>query len=158
MRLRLKLRGELRLAHEARLAQIDARAEMNVNRSSVPHRRNQSFAQLRAELEQLRTTPDAELPAERLTGALFVTRSGTRLRQSQVFAMLRSYAGRTGLPAAKTVSPHSLRHTAATVALDAGATLRDLQDFLGHADPRTARRYDRSRGSCQGVIGAAPGG
>jgi hypothetical protein len=24
-------------------------------------------------------------------------------------------------------------------------SLRDVQDFAGHADPRTTRRYDRSR-------------
>lgn len=32
-----------------------------------------------------------------------------------------------------------------TLALDAGATLRDVQDFARHKDPRTTRRYDRSR-------------
>ncbi len=31
--------------------------------------------------------------------------------------------------------------------LDAGASLRDLQDAMGHASPRTTRRYDRSRGN-----------
>ena len=28
-----------------------------------------------------------------------------------------------------------------------GASLRDLQDAMGHASPRTTRRYDRSRGN-----------
>jgi len=36
--------------------------------------------------------------------------------------------------------------TSLSTSLDAGATLRDLQDALGHAEPRTTRRYDRSRG------------
>jgi len=31
--------------------------------------------------------------------------------------------------------------------LDAGASLRDLQDAMGHASPCTTRRYDRSRGN-----------
>lgn len=26
-----------------------------------------------------------------------------------------------------------------------GVALRDVQDFAGHADPRTTRRYDRAR-------------
>ncbi len=40
------------------------------------------------------------------------------------------------------LSPHSLRHSAITFALDAGAPLRDVQDYAGHKDPRTTRRYD----------------
>jgi site-specific recombinase XerD len=47
----------------------------------------------------------------------------------------------------KTISPHSLRHTFVTLALDAGVELRDVQDAAGHADPRTTRRYDRGRDS-----------
>lgn len=43
------------------------------------------------------------------------------------------------------LSPHALRHTATTDLLDTGLPLRDVQDFAGHADPRTTRRYDRSR-------------
>jgi integrase len=38
-------------------------------------------------------------------------------------------------------------HTFATLNLDAGASLRDLQDAMGHASPRATRRYDRSRGN-----------
>jgi len=41
----------------------------------------------------------------------------------------------------------SLRHSAITFALDADASLRDVQDYAGHKDPRTARRYDHSRDS-----------
>ncbi len=48
-------------------------------------------------------------------------------------------------PAAKLLNPHSLRHSFVTAALDAGVSLRDVQDAAGHADPRTMRRYDRAR-------------
>ena len=37
--------------------------------------------------------------------------------------------------------------TLLSTSLDAGASLRDLQDAMGHASPRTTRRYDRSRGN-----------
>ena len=38
-----------------------------------------------------------------------------------------------------------MRHAFVTLALDAGVSLRDVQDAAGHADPRTTRRYDRAR-------------
>jgi site-specific recombinase XerD len=41
----------------------------------------------------------------------------------------------------RTLSAHSLRHTAGTQALRAGADLRQVQDLLGHADPRTTSIY-----------------
>lgn len=80
-------------------------------------------------------------------GPLFVTARGNRLDQGAAFKLVRRVATAAVLPAADKLSPHSLRHTVATTALDAGAPLRDVQDLLGHADPRTTRRYDRSRGS-----------
>ena len=46
---------------------------------------------------------------------------------------------------AQRLIPHGLRHSAITVGLDAGVSLRDMQDFARHADPKTTRRYDRSR-------------
>jgi site-specific recombinase XerD len=96
---------------------------------------------------------DEELIREPLSGPLFVTQPdiwpdrGGRLRQAYVFALVRRLARAAGLPAADMIGPHSLRHAAATAALDDGAPLRDVQDLLGHADPRTTRRYDRNRGS-----------
>jgi integrase len=48
---------------------------------------------------------------------------------------------------AKPVGPHTLRHAFITAALDAGVSLRDVQDAASHADPRTTMRYDRARGS-----------
>ncbi|MEU0560910.1 tyrosine-type recombinase/integrase [Dactylosporangium sp. NPDC006015] len=89
----------------------------------------------------------ADAVAVPLTGPLFVTSSGGRMAQPNVFTLVRRTAKAAGLPNADRLSPHGLRHTLATAALDAGAPLRDVQDLLGHADPRTTRRYDRSRGS-----------
>lgn len=39
------------------------------------------------------------------------------------------------------VSPHDLRHTAATLALEAGANLKEVQQLLGHADPATTMKF-----------------
>jgi len=48
---------------------------------------------------------------------------------------------------AKPVGPHTLRHAFITAALDAGVSLRDVQEAALHADPRTTMRYDRARSS-----------
>jgi integrase/recombinase XerD len=42
------------------------------------------------------------------------------------------------------ITPHSLRHTAITLALDAGAKLERVQIMAGHANPATTIRYFRS--------------
>lgn len=47
------------------------------------------------------------------------------------------------------LGPHDLRHAFITLSLDAGASLRDVQDAARHADPRTTRLYDDSRGALQ---------
>ena len=80
---------------------------------------------------------------------LFATGTGARMYRAEVRALLRRLGRAAGFPPALAVSlsPHSMRHAFATLNLDAGASLRDLQDAMGHASPRTTRRYDRSRGN-----------
>lgn len=74
---------------------------------------------------------------------IFTTSTGKRWASSEAFRTVRRLARIAGIEGH--VSPHGLRHTHATLALDAGVPLRDLQDSMGHADPRTTRRYDRAR-------------
>jgi integrase/recombinase XerD len=57
--------------------------------------------------------------------------------------LVKRYAASLGLDAAVTV--HSLRVTALTTARERGSDVIDLQDFAGHADPRTTLTYIRSR-------------
>jgi site-specific recombinase XerD len=81
----------------------------------------------------------------RNTGPLFATRTGRRMDRHAALKVVRRLARTAGVE--HVVSPHSLRHGFVTAALDAGVPLRDVQDAAGHADPRTTRRYDRSRHS-----------
>ena len=50
----------------------------------------------------------------------------------------RHFTERHNLP---NVSPHDLRHTAATLALESGASLKEIQTLLGHADPATTMQF-----------------
>ena len=43
------------------------------------------------------------------------------------------------------VSPHDLRRTAITRALDQGLSYRQVQMMSGHRDPKTVMRYDHGR-------------
>lgn len=91
------------------------------------------------------TSPNAT--AAGVTGPLLATSTGGRMDQAAFWHLVRRLARAAGIEHWAALSPHSLRHTAITLALDAGASLRDVQDFAGHRDPRTTRRYDRSRHS-----------
>lgn len=81
-----------------------------------------------------------------LIGPLFVTRTGARWRPGNAARALTALAARTGVSGAARITPHALRHTAITLALDAGVPLHEVQGFAGHRDPRSTRRYDRARG------------
>lgn len=87
---------------------------------------------------------DAHLDG-RTSGPLLTTRTGRRLDRHAVWRLLRRLAPTAVPDKATTLHPHDLRHAFVTLALDAGASLRDVQDAAGHADPRTTRRYDRAR-------------
>jgi integrase/recombinase XerD len=80
---------------------------------------------------------------ERLHGPVLLSRSGQRLDRHGATRIVRRLARRAGI--VKRISPHSLRHSFITAALDAGVPLRDVQIAARHADPRTTTRYDRAR-------------
>ena len=82
---------------------------------------------------------------DRIAGPFFITSSGARWYRSEAWRALRRLAATAVPQKANTIHPHDLRHAFVTLSLDAGASLRDVQDAAGHADPRTTRRYDRAR-------------
>jgi integrase/recombinase XerD len=86
-----------------------------------------------------------EYLGERTEGPLLITSTGARLDRHAVFRLVRRLAAEAGIPGAARLSPHSLRHAFATGARAEGVPLEDVQDAMGHADPRTTRRYDRDR-------------
>jgi integrase len=80
---------------------------------------------------------------ERDRGPLLLMRTGARMNRHGATRIVRRLAKRAGIT--KHISPHSLRHSFITAALDAGVPLRDVQIAARHADPRTITRYDRAR-------------
>lgn len=82
---------------------------------------------------------------------LFTTATGKPLHRTSAFRIVQRLARQAGIDGQ--ISPHSLRHAFATIALDSGVSLHDLQDSMGHADPRTTRRYDRARNNLQKSAG-----
>jgi integrase/recombinase XerD len=104
------------------------------------------------------------IPGRRGSGrprrVLFATASGARLLPADVWRLIRRTGRAAGLPddLVAHLGPHAMRHSFATLYLDAGGSLRDLQDAMGHADPRTTRRYDRARYSLDRSPGYAVAG
>jgi len=81
----------------------------------------------------------------RTSGPLYLTRSGKPVLRCWVYAAIRRIAAAADIPNPHTIGPHTLRHAFATLALDLGAELYDVQIAVGHADPRTTQKYDRRR-------------
>ena len=69
---------------------------------------------------------------------MFVTATGKRWQRSEAWRALRRLARDAVPEKATTLHPHDLRHAFVTLSLDAGASLRDVQDAAGHADPDDA--------------------
>jgi len=75
----------------------------------------------------------------RTQSALFVNRRGERLTRQGFWLILKNYARSAGIKAH--VTPHTLRHSFATHLLRGGASVRDVQELLGHANVSTTQVY-----------------
>ncbi len=94
---------------------------------------------------QARRSTNEKLTAE---SPLFVSlsnrRYGQRLSRRGIGYVVDSYLEKCSLKHTDleiSLSPHSLRHTAGTLSLQNGSSLREVQDFLGHSDPKTTAVY-----------------
>jgi integrase/recombinase XerD len=73
--------------------------------------------------------------------ALFLNHLGGRLSRQSAWQIVSDAAKAIGLE--ERVSPHSIRHTFATIILQNSRDIRGLQDMLGHASVTTTQIYTK---------------
>jgi len=76
------------------------------------------------------------------SGALFLTVRGNPLSRQTVWRLVKRYGEAAGIDSTR-LSPHVLRHSAATHMVEGGADLRTVQEMLGHASLSTTQVYTK---------------
>lgn len=78
-------------------------------------------------------------PGTRPSSALFLNARGAPLTRQGYWLLLKAHARRAGI--LTRLTPHTLRHSFATHLLRGGASLRHVQELLGHANIATTQVY-----------------
>jgi integrase/recombinase XerD len=115
----------------------------------------QGFVQVMGKGQKVRTVPFSKLTRKELlhyvnsfrsqlcpadSPYLFATPEGNHISVNSVQQFLRRLAKKTGLNGIR-VSPHSFRHTFATMAVAGGANVFTLKDIMGHRSLQTTMGY-----------------
>jgi len=75
-------------------------------------------------------------------GNLFLTMRGNAMSRQTIWRLVGSYGSSVGIDRSR-LSPHVLRHSAATHMVEGGADLRTVQEMLGHASVSTTQVYTK---------------
>ncbi|HRG33979.1 MAG: tyrosine recombinase XerD [Saprospiraceae bacterium] len=70
---------------------------------------------------------------------IFLNKFGKKLSRITVFSLVKAYVAKAGIH--KSVSPHTFRHSFATHLVEGGASLRLVQEMLGHESITTTEIY-----------------
>ena len=83
--------------------------------------------------------PRKRVKGSKDTDIIFLNRDGKALSRTYFFMQIKRYAEEKGIDSS--VSPHTLRHCFATHLLENGASLRAVQEMLGHSNIATTQIY-----------------
>ncbi len=78
-------------------------------------------------------------PDNKSSDILFLNRRGGKLSRVMVFNVIKTAAEAAGIR--KSISPHTFRHSFATHLLQGGASIRQVQELLGHESITTTEIY-----------------
>lgn len=87
-------------------------------------------------LETVRNQMDVKKESEDI---VFLNRRGGQLTRVMIFLIIKAVAEEAGIT--KNVSPHTFRHSFATHLIEGGASLRAVQEMLGHESIITTEIY-----------------
>lgn len=83
--------------------------------------------------------PQGKEPERKDPAALFLNRYGERISRRSVEQIIKQAANLAGLT--RRCTPHTLRHTFATMMLEGNADIPVIQHYLGHSSPTTTQIY-----------------
>lgn len=131
--------GDIRASREGYFLKVEGKKKIR----TVPIR--EDIVWLLERYKSLRKTAGFDLDSSRpLMISLSNFTKGQRLSRRGIEYIVDGYLVKTGykqIDAVSNRSTHSLRHTAGTLSLAGGATLRQTQELLGHSDPKTTAIY-----------------
>lgn len=90
------------------------------------------------------------LPSSRQNTFFFINRLGRNLTSQSVRIMIKKLAMKSGI--LKPVTPHTFRHTFATLLLEEGVDIKYIQTILGHSSLATTQLYTHVSTAKQKII------
>ena len=99
---------------------------------------------LREYLEKIRPilqTQRKKWPSSLSADVVFLTAKGQPFTNGTLYYLIRKYRDKAKLPA--NITTHSFRHTCAVELLKGGASIRHVQELLGHSEITTTQIYTR---------------
>ncbi len=90
-------------------------------------------------IESLRSYREDFIGEIRSTGHFFLTQKGAPISDQTVRSLIEKYAEASGIH--KKITPHTFRHTVATLLLENEMDIRNIQHLLGHSNIATTQLY-----------------